>query len=243
MKNSYLVALCFCLLISLVSCIHSIDYIHGSDETVSLVNPTTDFDAVSVSNKCEAVFYEADTFAIEVTINKNIEPHLNIQKYGHHMRIFLDEGYHYRNLTFKVAIYLPVLREVTASGASKINLSGFTNDQRLTVNLSGASSLSGSIYCGDFNLVSSGASTVTLQGGAQNIGCKSSGASRIHFDHFPCNDLYLDLSGASKMYARPGGIISGELSGASALYYYGNPTLGSIHISGASVLKRYGREK
>jgi len=75
---------------------------------------------------------------------------------------------------------------------------------------------------------------VNLTGGAGCAQIDVSGASDADLRDFATSDTSVLLSGASKAWVMATGLLEGDLSGASRLYYYGQPTLGSMHLSGAS---------
>jgi len=221
-------------------CLHSIDFIYGSSNTIGNQYLESDFNRISISNTCDAVITYADSFSITVTVNENIRQHVNVVKENDHLRIFLDHGYNYRKITFRTHITLPVLKGISASGASKAQLNGFNSGFYFEADLSGASSMSGTVISGDANFTLSGASEIMISGEANNIECKVSGASKCKFDNYICNNVYVNCSGASNVTVNANGTISGRLSGASTLYYYGNPTLGSFYTSGSSTVKKKG---
>ena len=87
----------------------------------------------------------------------------------------------------------------------------------------------------DFEL--SGASSLRLEGSAEDITLDASGASRAYLEDLTINDTRVNLSGASQATVNAGGQISGDLSGASLLEYLGNPSIGNFTTSGASLLR------
>jgi hypothetical protein len=223
---------------SFTGCFFPNAIIHGSFETVTATSSEAGFTGVSVENACEATITRGDAYSVSVEINDNIEKHLNIENSNGTLYITLDNGHAYNNLTFKVTITMPVLESVSGSGASEIAVSGFDADNSLSVDLSGASKLSGDIGCADATFELSGASDVAITGSAGDISCDASGASTIDLRDFTCVDANIDLSGASDMRVNASGTISGKLSGASEVDYYGKPTVGSFNVSGASEVRR-----
>jgi hypothetical protein len=219
-------------------CIFPGAIIHGSEDTVTASSSASDFTAVSVENACEATITRGDVYSVTVEINENIESHLNIENVNRTLYVTLDDGHVYNNLKFKVTITMPELAEVEGSGASEITVSGFDAATGLLADLSGASELAGNLDCGDVTLRLSGASTVELSGSGADVACEASGASEVDMRDFSCEDAYMNLSGASTMRVNAAGTISGDLSGASEVYYYGSPTVGSFDKSGASEVKR-----
>jgi hypothetical protein len=57
-------------------------------------------------------------------------------------------------------------------------------------------------------------------------------------EDFPVFDAEIELSGASEAQVVLNGTLDADASGASRLYFGGNPTMGRIDLSGASSIKR-----
>jgi hypothetical protein len=123
----------------------------------------------------------------------------------------------------------------SASGASTINLDEMVYGKKITLEVSGASHISGNIVTGgDARLETSGASTITLSGSAGDLDADASGASRLSLDDFEVNDARVDLSGASNGTVNLDGRLDASVSGASHLRYTGDAELGDINVSGGS---------
>jgi hypothetical protein len=90
---------------------------------------------------------------------------------------------------------------------------------------------------GDIEFDVSGASGVELGGSADNIAIEASGASNVNLADFPINNADVDLSGASEATVNVRGRLDSVLRAASRLYFHGNPTIGTMEVSGASTIK------
>jgi hypothetical protein len=66
---------------------------------------------------------------------------------------------------------------------------------------------------------------------------KASGASEVDLGDFMTENVDINLSGASDGIVNLTGTLNADLSGASELRYYGNPTMGDIDTSGVSKIK------
>ena len=122
-----------------------------------------------------------------------------------------------------------------ASGASTLKLTGASQDARLLA--SGASKLE----LGGFELKSekllvdlSGASSISARGAARAAVLKAQGASHLRLADLTLEAADVAISGASDATIRVKGLLDYELSAASRLEYYGEPTLGKARRSGAS---------
>ena len=109
---------------------------------------------------------------------------------------------------------MPALEDVELSGASKLELSGFEGSA-LDIDASGASSIEGKDSRYDkLELSMSGAGSADLSG-------------------VTTTDAHVDLSGAQNVTLRmAGGSLSGDLSGASRLEYFGTAARVDVDTSG-----------
>ena len=73
-----------------------------------------------------------------------------------------------------------------------------------------------------------------MEGTADDVTIETSGASNTNLEDFRVVNATLDVSGASNATIDASGRLDANISGASTLYYIGNPTLGDIDVSGAS---------
>jgi len=159
----------------------------------------------------------------------------------------------------KAVIAMPELASFTLSGASKGKIHDFNSTNNLSVSVSGAShleainvsagdlkldlagaaSLTGDIKAsGDAKLQVTGASKLEMEGAANNITLKTTGASKAELGKFPTQNADVEISGASNGTINLNGKLNADVSGASNLYWSGTPIMGDIQTSGASNLRR-----
>jgi len=219
----------------------------------------SDFTRVEVGNAFEVEVVQSGSFGISVTADDNIFEYLSVAKSGEMLKIRLKSGYSYSNHTAIVEISMPQLYAVEFSGATSGSVQGFSSSHDFEVELSGASSLyitdmetgaidfdasgassiTGNITAnGDAGLNISGASSVILSGSADDLNADVSGASKLGFDDFTVHNADIGLSGASNGTVSMDGVLNAEVSGASRLYYIGEPTLGDLDISGGSSISK-----
>ncbi len=175
------------------------------------------------------------------------------------MEIKLKTGYRYVHYTAVAEITMPQLYKLDLSEATSGTVSGFSSAQDLYIELSGASSLdmadmaagdvefelsgasnvTGSITAdGDARFGISGASSAILSGSAGDLYADASGASSLVLEDFAVVDASIELSGASSGTVNLDGTLNADLSGASHLYYIGEPTMGDIDTSGSSGISK-----
>lgn len=229
----------------------------GSGDLESREMEFTDFTEVEVSHAFQVEISAAASYSVTITVDDNLFDHLEVTRAGETLHIGLKGNTGCRNCTLRAAVAMPQILAVELSGASSGSLDGFSTSDSLDVDLSGASSLemtdvdvgvadlhlsgasniSGSIDSDDVGFDLSGASRVELEGSGGDASISASGASYVGLEGFQVEDADVQFSGASTGTVNASGTLDVHLSGASALYYVDSPTLGSVNISGASVLQ------
>jgi len=108
------------------------------------------------------------------------------------------------------------------------------------INLEGASHLKGTVTASEnAKLIISEASNVELTGEARNLHVEiCSGASVLELSNFSVNNADVNLSGVSSATIKLNGRLDANISGASQLYYIGEPTMGDINTSGGSTISK-----
>jgi hypothetical protein len=217
-----------------------------------------DFTKIEVGYAFDVDIAKADSYLVRITADEKLYDYLDINRRGDTLFIALEPKYNYVNIALKATIHLPDLHKLRLSGASKARVRGFSSSHSMDFDLSGASYLdlrdtkakdtdftltgashvSGSIAMADGSFDLSGASVLELEGSAYDVSIEASGASHAGLADFSLVDTRVNLSGASTATINASGSLDGDLSGGSKLHYVGNPTLGSINVSGGSTISR-----
>jgi len=241
---------------SLAGC--NVDRIVGSSNIITKDYDFTDFKNIEVSNAFEVDIVRADSYSVSITLNDNLFENLDISRSGDTLRIRMQPFTSFIHSTLKASISLPDLSLLRLSGATHGTVTGFnsdnpfrlyvsgassleTNDLKTkadtTIEISGASRISGSLETGTGDFDISGASYIELNGSSSDVSVVVSGASRAKLSNFSLVNASLEVSSASSADIAVSGLLDVDVSGASRLTYTGNPQLGHVDVSGASTLK------
>lgn len=230
----------------------------GSGTSVTKAYDFAGFTRVEVGHAFEVQITRGPEFVVEVEIDDNLVDHLRVEQTGDLVRIDLDNTITFGAATWKATIVMPALEGVTLSGATTCVVRGFESAGDLAGEISGASSLTfvdmavgsvslevsgaskvtGQLRAGEARFEASGASRVELAGSADDADFEASGASRLELSGLALQTADVRLSGASGGVVGASRQLSVDLSGASKLSYAGNPTIREIAVSGASTLER-----
>ena len=242
-KLKYLAIPIILIICTTIGCfinISSPNTITGSGNVVTIEKNFIDFTKIDIANAFKATITQGDSFSIVLRVDDNIENYLNAIKQGNTFKIYLDRGYSYQNVTLEADITLPDLEDLNLSGASEATIFNFDFEHAFEANLSGASIVITTMNTGNVDLNLSGASLITLEGDGEDLDINASGTSTSELDNFIAINADVVLSGASQATINISGILNANLSGASRLYYYGNPTMGNITITGGSTMQNLG---
>lgn len=214
----------------------SFERITPSGDIVTLTPDLADFDKIQASYAFDVQVVQGDAFSVTIRMDDNLTEYLDARVDGTTLLLGLDPsiGFNFGAATLEAEVTMPELRGAEASGASKVRLTGFDSTEDLRLEASGASSILGDIAAGDIDIDVSGASTVSLSGDGDALSLFVSGASTASLGELAVTDAHVEVSGASRATVNPSGTLDAEASGASVVTYRGNPTMGTIDVSGAS---------
>jgi hypothetical protein len=213
----------------------------------------TNFTKVEIGPAFEFEIKQSSSYSINVTADDNVMDYVQVSQVGQTLKIELRTGLRIGSVTLRIgpgifplpgsvtlraSVTMPQLQGLTASGASLGTVSNFTSTEDLDITVSGASRVTGDITAGNVEFGISGASSIQLEGSADDIDANVSGASHFNLDDFIVNNVDVNFSGASSGTVNLNGRLDANLSGASTLWYIGEPTSTDINTSGASTVSK-----
>ena len=137
-----------------------------------------------------------------------------------------------------VSIVMPNLQGVDFSGASTVNVGKFSGTKNMDIKVSGASRVNMELSAQKVSMDLSGASSLVLMGNCDILNGEVSGASTFKGRDFPAKEVSIDASGASSAAVVASASVHAEASGASSIRYSGSAKDVHSSTSGASSIKR-----
>ena len=196
------------------------------------------FENLDIGHSFKVDIIQSQTYSVVVRVDDSIEQYLVMDQSGDTLKLGLEDGRLYTNVTLEAQISMPVLRSLELSGASDASFTQFASPNPFDLVISGASSAAGDIETGDVRIELSGASEAQLSGSGLDLTLEASGASEADLEMFTVNNASLDLSGSSDVTVNASGTLDVHASGASDVKYVGSPTIGTIETSGASTFQQ-----
>jgi hypothetical protein len=181
---------------------------------------------------------KSDKYRAYVRINKNLFGYYFMEIRRGILHIGYKDNPLIKRATSEAYVEMPEVREIRFSEATNGELSGNWSMPSLKVDLSGASTLKGSVTVDDLKAALSCGSHLILRGGGKKVDLLGSYASIFELRDFNSGDVTINLSGASHVTVSAYGNLSGELNGTSSLVYRGESKLGSLKTSSDASIRR-----
>lgn len=199
------------------------------------------FSGIKVSGGIDVYLSQSDNYALAVSASddkfrNDIKTEINNAV----LTIAYDGGSlrYNNNRRLRAYVSFKTLESLEASGASDFIINQTFKSGSVKIKLSGACEIKGSVNIDNLQINISGASTVKLNGKVQNIKIDASGASDVKNYDLVADNCVADLSGASDVKITVNKSLSAKASGASSLYYKGNPEKKDVSASGASSISQ-----
>jgi len=196
------------------------------------------FTEVDIGSAFEFEIKQSSSYSINITADDNFMDYVRVSQDGQTLKIGLRTVAWLGSATLRASVTMPQLSDLTVSGASRGDIYDFSSTEDVDITVSGASRVNGDITAGNVEFDISGASTIQLEGSADDMVASVSGASRFNLGGFIVNNADVNFSGASSGTINLDGRLDADLSGASRLWYIGEPTMGDINTSGASTISK-----
>jgi hypothetical protein len=214
-----------------------------NDENAEKRN-VSNFNGVVISNAIQVFITQGVESAVAISCsnpNKNNEITTEVKNGILYVGIstnFWTSNSNLNNPKVKAYISVNKLNSLKISGASSVKFNEPITSDDLTIKVSGASTLKGTVEAKTFKADVSGASSVNLTGKANEAIIECSGASTFKSFDFTCSKANVDCSGASSILVNITNELEAEATGASSIRYAGNPSKVVANANGASNIKK-----
>ena len=212
-----------------------------SNQVTSQNHQITTFDQLSISDLFQAYIEFSDSEqSLRIEANDNLHRLIEVEQINGKLSIQLDDDIRNINGSPVLKIYLTTndFEEIEAHGACKVFFDSPWTTSQATIDLTGASSLDGTIITTGLTANLTGACNMNIDGSAQLFDIEAEGASHMEGFGFETQDLKADLTGASSVTVTVHGSLEVKATGASTVYYQGDGVISEQELSGGSSIIR-----
>lgn len=193
------------------------DGVQGSGILKSEQRAVSGFSKVEVGGAIRIEVTAQKDFSVSVEADDNVLPLIKTEVSGDTLKIYREKGSSSK-VGVKVTISMPDVKAINLSGASTAFISGAKTDS--------------------LELEASGASKIKIDGEAKDLNSDASGASGIDAENLRVENADVEASGASSTTISAIDELKADASGASTIYYTGEPKNINQKSSGASSVKK-----
>ena len=198
------------------------------------------FKSIELGSAFEVHVHKGNVYAVSVTGKESDIDELEVSSSAGKLEISYEEKWKWswnnNRSKMVINITLPRLSAGDFSGACKVDLQGFTNEEEMSLVFSGASKgLIEGLHADKLKIELSGASDCKISGHTDYLKVEASGASHLKALDFFARNVDVDASGASSAQVHVQKSLKVDASGASHVKYKGSPVI-SKDLSGAASL-------
>jgi len=193
-----------------------------SGERVSRTYDLANFDGIEISGRWQVTIERGDAWRVAVEIPAELSDEVETELRGDRLWLYYDGGWRaFRDgFSLQATITMPALESLDVSGTTNVSFSGF-DGASLTLDLSGAGEIRGAASRFDSLLLD------------------MSGAMNVELGDVPVTNAEVDAAGTGNVTLRmAGGRLTGDMSGAANLEYFGTVSEESVDTSGFVNVRR-----
>jgi hypothetical protein len=184
----------------------------GSGTPVSRSFDLEGFSRIDANSAAQVEVTRGDAFHVEVEVDDNLAPRLDVAVRGDTLYIRLQNG-SYDNFTLRGRVTMPRLTGVT---------------------LNGASTLRGDLAGEDLALDLNGGGRATLSGVAGRVTIKINGGALAQLGDLTAQDVQLDANGGGQVEIAASGAVRGRANGGAIITLTGSPTSVDVQTDGGA---------
>jgi hypothetical protein len=198
------------------------------------------FNSIELGSAFEVHVHKGNVYAVSVTGREKDIDELEVRSSSGKLEIGYEAGWKWswnnNRSQMVINITLPRLSAGDFSGASKVDLQGFKNEEEMSLIFSGASKgLIEGLHADKLKIELSGASDCKITGHTDYLKVEASGASHLKALDFFARNVDVEASGASNAQVHVQKSLKVDASGASHVKYKGSPVI-IKDLSGAASL-------
>lgn len=212
--------------------------LRGSGNIVTETRTTGDFTGISVGGAYEVELKNGPVTEVKVEADDNIIKYIETRVSGNVLHIETKDGVNFNDGHFKVYVIAPEIRKINSSGAARVELAGILkNTDKITVEASGAASISGEVDAPEIATEASGAASIKLSGRTKNYKAEASGSADIKTAELMSETTKVHASGAASAHVYASVSLDANADGAANIHYSGAASV-SQKTSGAASIKK-----
>lgn len=196
-----------------------------------------DFSSIYLHGGYKVFLQQGNKPALTVkTSNADVFDHLKVENRGDELSLVMKEDF----ITYKrIRLYITFtdLEEIKVEGGLKLDSDGYLDLDDLLLSVEGGASVDLQIKAKDVKLVGQGGILVDLEGVANSLTLKLSGAGHVDADELKTQDANIDIEGVGTASVYATDRLHAKIEGVGKVSYKGNPRV-TEDIEGLGAVRR-----
>jgi hypothetical protein len=211
--------------------------LNGSGKIISKDINVSEFESIDIQGAFEAEIVQSDSFGVTLNIDDNLVNRIVFSLEEKNLKVSIEAPATFFPTRLGLKINMPGIHGLKLSQGAKGSISGFTSLFEFRLDMSDASTLNGYIDAGNSSFSLSGASKLTLKGSAPDLTLYGTGKSTMDLSEFTVHNAKVTFAEGCEAIMKVEIKFDVNLSGASTIYYLGNPTISEGIMSEGSTMK------
>ena len=215
------------LLPEMVQQVQNAEVVTPSDTIITETRDVSDFDKIDMTTFGKVILTQGDAESLTITGSDNIVPLIQTKVNNGTLTIQTAKNVNVLNmdkenvLTFEITVV--DLSGLTVSGVGNIQMDALSTTD-LSLDLSGAGNVTLDQLAADLlEATVSGVGNLEIAGKANECQVEIPGAGSVKAGDLECTNATVNISGVGSATVWVTGQLSGSISGAGSVSYYGNP--------------------
>ena len=211
---------------------------NGSGNVITETRQTGNFTGIDAGGAFEIEVRTGSATEVKVEADDNLIKYIETRVSGNTLTITTKEGINFNNGHYKVYITAPEINAINSSGAATITVKNtLKSSGKITLESSGAATLTGEIDAPEVSIDASGATNVTITGRTKNYTLEASGSATVKTGSLMSETAKVNASGASGVYVYSSVSLNAEADGAATVHYKGSGST-VVNTSGAGSARK-----
>jgi len=202
----------------------------GSGILISRELALSEFDRIEAGLTFDITIHQGDDFSVVLHSDDNFIDYIQVDQSGSTISFGFKSGYayNYYGVTLRADVTMPELAGLELSGSSHANIDGFKSTGNLEIELSGSSTLDGSLEAEKSSFALYGSTYLKLSGTARNMMVDACGSNLVDLSDYQAGAATVEASCNSRVVVNVVDALDGEASQNSQVYYLSRPSLSTI---------------
>ncbi|MDX8340211.1 head GIN domain-containing protein [Draconibacterium sp. IB214405] len=196
-----------------------------------------DFSSIYLEGGYKVLLSQGDHCALTIkTTDEDVLDHLEVENWGDELRLVMDRDF----LSYeRIRLYITFknLDEITAQGGLKLDTDGYLDLNDLFIHVEGGAKIEMNLKAEDIEIVGEGGVLVELDGVADRLDVKLSGAGHVDAGDIKVNDASFKIEGVGTGSVHAIETLYAKIEGVGKVRYTGNPKV-TRDIEGLGSVKR-----